>query len=50
MSFGTSVPASFSASNFEEKYFPCYILLPNQISLPKYLYFGKYCTICVIVC
>ena len=30
---GTSLPASFSARFFKEKYLSCYILLPDQISL-----------------
>ena len=29
---GTSLPASFSAQFFKEKYFFCYVLLPDQIS------------------
>ena len=40
--FGTNFPASFSAWFFEEKYFSCYILLPDQISLSGCLYFVRY--------
>ena len=32
----------------EEKYFPCYILSTNQISLPDCLYFLRYWVICVL--
>ena len=33
---------------FEEKYFSCYILLTNQISLSGFFYFVKYWAICVL--
>ena len=33
---------------FEEKYFSCYTLLTNQISLSGCFYFVKYWTICVL--
>ena len=44
---GTSLPAPFSAWFFEEIYFSCYILLPEQISLPGCFYFVRYRVICV---
>ena len=49
-----SLPASFSAWFFEEKYFSGYILLTEQNSLPTCLYFLRYWTIsssslCVII-
>ena len=34
--------------SFEEKYFSCYILLTDQISLSDCLYFSKYWAICVL--
>ena len=34
---------------FQEKYFPCYVLLTYQISLPDYIYFFRYWAICVLV-
>ena len=33
---------------FKEKCFSCYILLTDQISFPDYLYFLRYCAICVL--
>ena len=45
---GTTLPASFSAWFFEEIYFSCYILLPEQISLPGCFYFVRYRVICVL--
>ena len=33
---------------FEEKYFSCYILLPDQISLSGYLYFERYWITCAL--
>ena len=33
---------------FEEKYFSCYILLNHHISLSCFLYFIRYCTICLL--
>ena len=33
---------------FQEKWFSCYILLTDQISLSDFLYFLKYLTICVL--
>ena len=33
---------------FDEKYFSCYILLTDQISLPDCLYFEKHWAICVL--
>ena len=33
---------------FQEKYFPCYVLLTDQISLPGYLYILRDWTICVL--
>ena len=38
---GTSLPALFSAWFFEEKYFSCYVILSDQISLSDCLYFMK---------
>ena len=31
---------------FQEKYFSCYILLADQISLPVFLYLVRYCIMC----
>ena len=33
---------------FEEKYFWCYILLPDQMSMPGCLYFVRYGAICIL--
>ena len=33
---------------FQEKYFSCYILLTDQISLSDCLYFSRYRAICVL--
>ena len=44
--FGTSLPASFSAWGFEEKYF-CYIVLTDEHSLSGCLYFMRYWAIYV---
>ena len=33
---------------FQEKCFPCYVLLPDQISLPGYLYILRDWSICVL--
>ena len=34
--------------DFKEKYFSCYILLIDQVSLSGCLYFVRYCTVCVL--
>ena len=44
---GTSLPASFSTWLLN-KYFYCYVLLPEQISLSGALYFVRYWIICVL--
>ena len=45
---GTSLPASFSIWFVKKKPFYCYILLPDQISLPGCLYFMRYWAICAM--
>ena len=44
----TSLPATFSAWFLNKKYFSCYILLPDQISLSNCLYLVRYWVICVL--
>ena len=44
---GTSISAFF-CKIFQEKYFCCYILLPDQISVSGCLYFVRYWAICVL--
>ena len=39
---GTSLPISFSEWFLKKKYFYCYILLTDQISLSGCLYFVRY--------
>ena len=46
---GTSLPASFSAWFFKEKYLSCYSLLTDQISYFGCGYFMRYWTICVML-
>ena len=44
----SSLPASFPASFLEESYFSFCVLLPDQISLPGFLYFIRYWAVCVL--
>ena len=34
--------------DFSRNIFSCYVLSADQISLPDYLYFLRYCAICVL--
>ena len=44
---GTNIPLIFCMI-FEEKYFSCDFLLPDQISLSGYLYIDRYWEMCVL--
>ena len=46
--YGSSLSTWFSSTIFAEKYFSCYILSPDQISLSGSFYFVRYWEICIL--